>query len=73
VSAGRTGGGAGTALTPPSTGLASRWRTDAAVLRLRGAAGQADTLESCAAELEESEQERESEALTLEEGAAESG
>ena len=53
--------------------LAVRWRTEAAALRRRGAAGPAETLESCAAELEEYERERDLEALTLDEAAAVSG
>lgn len=62
-------GGDGGILTP----LLARWRADAAVLRLRGAPGQADALESCAAELEAYEREKALEALTLEQAAGESG
>ena len=53
--------------------LAARWRAEAAVLRRRGAALQAEVLEQCAAELEADERERALEALTLEQAATESG
>ncbi len=53
--------------------LAERWRAQAAILRLRGADPQAATLESCAADLETYERERELEAITLTQAAAESG
>jgi hypothetical protein len=53
--------------------LAGRWREEAQLLRRRGAAAQAEVLESCAAELDAYERERSLEALTLEQGAAESG
>jgi len=53
--------------------LPELWRHEAAVLRRRGAAGQAEALESCAAELEAWESQRALEALTLEEAERESG
>jgi hypothetical protein len=53
--------------------LPGRWRADAEILRRRGAAQQADALESCAAELEQFERERALQALTLEQAAQESG
>jgi hypothetical protein len=53
--------------------LTARWRSEAAILRRRGASAQADTLESCAAELEEYEREWSLEALTLEQAVGESG
>jgi hypothetical protein len=54
-------------------GLAQRWRDEAALLRRRAASPQAEVLESCAAELEAWARERELQALTLEQAAAESG
>lgn len=53
--------------------LPARWRQEAAVLRRRGAAGQAEALESCAEELEAWERQRALEGLTLEEAERESG
>jgi hypothetical protein len=55
------------------TALPELWRQEAAVLRRRGAEGQAAALESCAKELEAWEQEHALEALTLEEAERESG
>jgi hypothetical protein len=53
--------------------LPARWRADADILRRRGAVPQAEALESCAVELEAFEQERQLEALTLEQAVIESG
>ena len=53
--------------------LAETWRSEATLLRRRGAGAQADALESCATELEEWTRQRDLEALTLDEAAAESG
>ena len=53
--------------------LATRWRTEAATLRRRGAPQQAEALESCADELEAGLRAHEHEALTLQEAAEESG
>src|SRR5262245_45561888 len=53
--------------------LADEWRAEAAILRRRGAAVQAEVLEGCAAELEQRGRDRELQALTLEQAAAESG
>lgn len=53
--------------------LADRWRAEATVLRRRGALSQADVLESCGAELQEYERERQLEALTLDQAVTESG
>jgi hypothetical protein len=49
------------------------WRQEASVLRRRGAAGQAEALESCASELEVWQHQRALEGLTLEEAERESG
>jgi hypothetical protein len=56
-----------------ATLLLERWRTEAEVLRRRGAQPQADALETCAAELEEFERARDLEALSLEQAVALSG
>ncbi len=53
--------------------LAATWRQEAEVLRRRGASTQADLLDSCAEDLLRWARERELEALTLEQAAAESG
>jgi hypothetical protein len=53
--------------------LPERWRAEAAILRRRGAAAQAELLESCATDLEQDERERGLQALTLEDAAAQSG
>jgi hypothetical protein len=53
--------------------LPCHWRSEAIVLRRRGAALQADVLEGCAAELEAYEHERELQTLTLREAAQASG
>ena len=53
--------------------VASRWRTDAATLRSRGAVAQAVLLESCADELEAALREHSLQALTLNEASQESG
>jgi hypothetical protein len=53
--------------------LPSRWRSEAIVLRRRGAALQADVLEGCAAELEAYEHERELQTLTLHKAAQATG
>jgi hypothetical protein len=53
--------------------LVEQWRTDAALLRRRGAPDQADTMESLAAELEQRAREHQLEALALEQATAESG
>jgi hypothetical protein len=53
--------------------LPELWREEAIVLRKRGAAGQAEVLESCAAELEAWKHQRALEALTLDEAERESG
>ncbi len=55
------------------TDLASRWHTEAATLRRRGAPQQAVVLESCAEELEAALREHDLEALTLNEASQESG
>lgn len=60
-------------MPPAELGLAQRWREEAALLRRRAASPQAEVLESCAAELEAWARERELQALTLEQAAAESG
>jgi hypothetical protein len=57
----------------PTVSLPELWRAEAEILRRRGAGPQADVLESCATELEEREQTRELERLSLEQAAAESG
>jgi len=53
--------------------LAEGWRADAVMLRKRGAAAQAEALESCAADHEQVLQEWQDEELTLHEAAEESG
>ena len=53
--------------------MASFWRTEAKTLRRRGAAGQAELLESCAADLDRLADEWESDPLTLQQAADESG
>ncbi len=53
--------------------LASRWRTDVATLRKRGAVAQAVAVESCADDLEAALREQALEALTLNEASQESG
>ena len=53
--------------------LAQRWRTDADVLRRRGAPTQADVLESCTAELVEELRSWGNKELTIFEAAEESG
>ena len=60
-------------MPPTELGLAQRWRDEAALLRRRAASPQAEVLESCAAELEAWARERELQALTLDQAAAESG
>ena len=55
------------------TALPELWRQEAAVLRRRGAEGQAAALESCAKELEAWEAKHALEALSLEEAERESG
>ncbi len=57
----------------PLLALAEKWRSDAAVLRTRGAASQADLLQSTAAELEETWRCFQFEEMTLSEAADESG
>jgi len=52
---------------------AETWRSEATLLRRRGAHQQADVLESCAADLEAWLREHDLEALTLEQAAIESG
>jgi hypothetical protein len=59
-------------MTQPPPSLTARWRADAGILRHRGAAVQADVLESCAAELEDEGRLFSLEALTLEQAAEES-
>ena len=61
------------AVRATGSSLPERWRQEAGVLRRRGAANQADALESCADELEAWERERALEALTLEDAERESG
>ncbi len=53
--------------------LARHWRTEAEMLRRRGAPQQAEALKSCADELEAALREHEQATLTLKEAAAESG
>ena len=53
--------------------LADGWRSEAAVLRKRGAPAQAEALESCATEHEQVLQEWQNEELSLHEAAEESG
>ncbi len=53
--------------------LAARWRQEAAVLRHRGAAVQAEALLSCAVELERALTESSLEQLSVREAAVESG
>jgi DNA-directed RNA polymerase specialized sigma24 family protein len=53
--------------------LAERWRADADLLRRRGAPHQADSLETCARELEETLTQFELEQLTPQDAAAETG
>lgn len=53
--------------------LISRWRSEADLLKCRGAAFQAETLESCATDLEISFHEWQAEQLTLEDASRESG
>ena len=53
--------------------LAEGWKAEAVVLRKRGAAVQAEVLESCAADHEQAVQEWQNEELTLHEAAEESG
>ena len=60
-------------MSNPVGALASRWRTEANVLRKRGAVAQAVALESCADELETVLRERDLEALTLQGASEESG
>jgi len=62
-----------TAASGRGSSLPQLWRHEAAVLRRRGAAGQAEALESCADELEAWERQRALEGLTLEEAERESG
>ena len=57
----------------PLLKLAEEWRSDATVLRVRGAIPQAELLESTAAELEETWRCFQLEELTLSEAAEESG
>ncbi len=57
----------------PQHDLAARWRAEVDVLRKRGAETVATAVESCANELEQSLQEAALEALTLDQGAEESG
>jgi len=53
--------------------LAARWRSEAAVLRRRGAVLQAECLETCACDLETISTEAALEALTVAEAAKETG
>lgn len=53
--------------------LSAEWRSEASVLRRRGAGPQADALESAAAELERRLDEWEEESLTIADAAEESG
>ena len=53
--------------------LAEGWKAEAVVLRKRGAAAQAEALESCVADHEQALQEWQNEALTLHQAAEESG
>ena len=53
--------------------LAEGWRADAVMLRKRGAAAQAETLESCTADHERVLQEWQNEELTLHQAVEESG
>lgn len=53
--------------------LAQTWHSEATLLRRRGAALQAEVLESCATDLEAWVREHDLEALTLEQAATESG
>ena len=53
--------------------LAEGWRAEAAVLRKRGAAAQADALESCVADHEQAVQQWQNEELTLHQASEESG
>jgi hypothetical protein len=53
--------------------LTLRWRAEATILRSRSAGVQAEVLESCAAELEAWQKEKDLEALTLEQAVTESG
>ena len=58
---------------PNRPSLAERWRTEAALLRRRGANAQAAVMDSCAAELEEEARTYSLEALTVGQAANESG
>lgn len=53
--------------------ISERWRTEAAMLRRRGAAAQAAAMESCGSDLEEEARRFAYEAITLEQAANESG
>jgi len=53
--------------------LAEGWKAEAVILRKRGAAAQAEALESCVADHEQALQEWQNEALTLHQAAEESG
>ena len=57
----------------PASSLAARWRTDADMLRKRGAVAQAVAVESCADDLEAALREHSLQALTLNEASQESG
>lgn len=57
----------------PLERLAAEWREQAAILRRRGAEGNAEALESCAADLEVRLRAWQLEALTLEQAVHESG
>jgi len=68
----RNAGGAAAKAVGPQE-LTARWRTEAGVLRHRGAEALAANLESCAVELEQWAQAWQLERLTLEQAAQESG
>jgi hypothetical protein len=53
--------------------LVARWRSEAKILRRRGATPQAEVLEGCAQDLEHKRQDEEEALLTIQEAAAESG
>ena len=60
-------------MPPAELGLAQRWRDEAALLRRRAASPPGRSAGSCAAEVEACSKERDIEALTLSQAAAESG
>ncbi len=60
-------------MTSPVTRLTNQWRSEAEVLRRRGAADIATAVESCADELEVTQREWELETLAIRDAAAECG